>query len=293
MKLPDFSIDGKWNALRREMNAPLVEFDWIQWVQVNPDDFLEKLNSTGIEVDFTEITVEGDGTFNFQGHKVLIYIKDQRFNPRYDNENKEYKFHICNCQTIEDFRSKNQLDRYVVSRRTDGTFLVNEMNTSTREYLSKDKYKPMNVCKNCLMHLSYNGYADHKTGKRIYEEFTLDSFFSQYKGSQFHTTPNFYAEEALDDTYTPDFPELSTKYRASKNWKCESCSLDLAADRGYLHVHHKNGIKSDNGFSNLKAVCLGCHAEEPGHQRMKFSQSYINFMMKYKNPWESLRRNIA
>lgn len=45
----------------------------------------------------------------------------------------------------------------------------------------------------------------------------------------------------------------------------------------YLHVHHMNGLKNENGDKNLKAVCVRCHALEPSHSRITAMRQYREF----------------
>lgn len=282
MKLPDFTDDTAWNKLRNHMKAEWHPFETTKWVATNTDNLEQKLKSTGVEVNFDEIEIDDDGSFNFQGRKVLIYIRDQRFSNKFTAQ---YRFHLCNCKTIEEFKSRNQLERYVVSRRTDGIFLVNEFDSITRTYKSKGQYKKMDVCKNCLLHLSYNGYSDHRADYSIFKTFQLGEFFEAYRAPQFHTIPKHYADNGPLDDYTSDFDAKSKAYRESIGWKCERCNLDLNMDKIFLHVHHKNGIKHDNSNANYEGLCLGCHAEVDGHIRMKFSNDYAKFMAKYKTEW--------
>lgn len=289
MKLPNFLDDSNWNTLRNNMKAELISLAGVGWKGIDTDDLFSKLNTSGVDVSFEEIELSDDGTFTYQGHKVLVYIRDQRFHPHRDGAEKEYKFHICNCKTISDFANRNQLDRYVVSRRTDGKFLVNIFNVLTRQYDQKGIYKDMNVCKNCLMALSYHGYANHSQDVSIYKDFDLQEFFDEFKSSQFNYTPSNFAETAPEEGYTDNFAELSRAIRRSNNWHCSICNIDLTNDKGFLHVHHKNGIKSDNSLRNLESICIGCHAEQPGHERMSFALQLNEFRSKYGAMWRKLK----
>ena len=74
----------------------------------------------------------------------------------------------------------------------------------------------------------------------------------------------------------------STWYRNEKKWVCEVCGLDLSSDRYNLHTHHTRGTQY-NEPQELKALCIGCHAEQPGygHSRLKTGSDYEEFMAKY------------
>jgi hypothetical protein len=136
MKLPDFHNHQLFNELRQKMGAELVEIkmESTPWQKIDTDDLLGRLNSIeGILVEnIRDIKIQEDGTFEYKGQKVLVYIRDQRYNPRYGRG--EYKFHIATCETINRFIQNNRLDRYVVSTRTDGKFLVNIKNSVTNSF---------------------------------------------------------------------------------------------------------------------------------------------------------------
>lgn len=175
MNLIDFTNHPALNALRDKMNALLVvNWETSSWTGVDAEGLLRRLNSLeGIEVDINEIIPSKNGTFEYKGQKVLVYIRDQYFNFRHRGGG--YKFHIANCDTMKKAFQTGRQDRYVVSTRTDGRFLVN-----VRKHSSK--IEELRVCKNCLLKLHYKGY-NHPKGRSIYEKFSLSEFFQQYGGT--------------------------------------------------------------------------------------------------------------
>ncbi len=89
---------------------------------------------------------------------------------------------------------------------------------------------------------------------------------------------------------------LSEKYRDRAGWQCEQCGVALKDDKQFLHVHHRRGTKH-NEPRDLAALCIGCHAEQPGEGHQKFSSSdeYRQFTEKYGNvrqPSETLVSEI-
>ena len=85
--------------------------------------------------------------------------------------------------------------------------------------------------------------------------------------------------------------KLSRKYRKEKGWRCEKCKLLLSYDTDYLHTHHIRGTQY-NKREDLKALCIGCHSEQPGdnHQKLKKKPEYRDFMKKYGKRWKSLTK---
>lgn len=188
MKLIDFTYDERFNELRKKMNASWITINISSWSSVDVDNLLRKLNSyEGIEVELDDIVFANDGTFEYKGQKVLVYIRDQYRDP--DKPEMNYKFHIANCETMKRAFQSGREERYVVSTRTDGRFLVNVRNLKTGEILERNKIKELKVCKNCLLELGYNGYYSHKTGKRIYEMFRLTDFFNKYRTAPISLIP--------------------------------------------------------------------------------------------------------
>lgn len=76
---------------------------------------------------------------------------------------------------------------------------------------------------------------------------------------------------------------LTNWYRQLRSWSCESCGLDLRKQPYFLHTHHIHG-RRHNDPKYLKALCIGCHAEqtEPyNHMFMKRYRRYKQFRRTY------------
>lgn len=82
--------------------------------------------------------------------------------------------------------------------------------------------------------------------------------------------------------------KLSAWYREQQNWKCEACHLSLHKHIGYLHAHHIWGTRLSTP-EDLMALCIGCHAEQPGHAHLKEESDYEGFMKRYGKKWRELR----
>ena len=88
----------------------------------------------------------------------------------------------------------------------------------------------------------------------------------------------------------PWWKDYSLLYRHVQGWRCEECELSLDSDRQYLHTHHISGTQH-NDPNDLRALCIACHAEQPGrnHERFESQQDYQEFMEKYGEQWRLLK----
>jgi hypothetical protein len=194
--------------------------------------------------------------------------------PRYGQG--EYKFHICSCEVIDRFVQNKRIDRYVVSTRTDGKFLVNVVNSWSKEYIEINVIKEMKVCKKCLEKLNYNGYSAFNRNSTVYNNFSIKEFFDSYK-SRFTTKPKYTDTTAPPDIYNRDSSSLYDKVKSFNNWKCQNCGINLINHKKFLNIHHINGIKSDDRLENLNCICIKCHSDQPDHFHLKWSYDFHEF----------------
>ena len=153
--------------------------------------------------------------FRSKGQKVLVYIRDQKFNPQYGE--REYKYHISNCDTIQEYIDHNRFNRYVVSTRTDGRFIINVKDSRSKEFIKQNEIVELSVCKNCLMRLSFNGYSSHRSDHKIYRDFSLQEFFQQYPSTGI-VKPAHSDVTAPNDLYPPDFHIIADKIKKECNY---------------------------------------------------------------------------
>lgn len=174
----------------------------------------------------------------------------------------------------------NRFARYVVSTRNDGMFVINTYDIETHDRIENGKIVRLNVCKNCLMELSYNGYRDHYKDRQVYEAFRIDEFFKKY-ASQFKEKPQYTDRDAPPNEYSENFEQISYSFRDINGWQCSNCLVVLRNDKDLLDTHHINGIKSDDSWENLQSLCIRCHSEKPYHERLKDDGRYARFINKY------------
>lgn len=278
MKLPDFRSNVRMNALREAMGIPHDQFGSLA-VEIAPGrltlDELRKLTSgDGIDVDFKELTILPDGTLAYKDSRVLLYIRDHHL---FSGEFNAPKYHFFNCRTLVWMRETRRIDRYVVATEVTGSFRINIIENRQK----KSEHHKLSVCQNCLDGKAFDGFSLQSSKQdrdRFVEEFLPDRFFAVYPRSLIEIGNQQSAATAPLNDYPENWGVISRNARNSANWTCSVCGLILKVHKKkYLHVHHRNGVRSDVRPENLQVLCLGCHAEEPQHQ-MKSSPVYKEFI---------------
>lgn len=296
MNLPDFHNHDGLNRLRKQLGAPLLTFD---------PDIDRHLSQDGVASENLNLINEHpDGSLVFKGRKVILYIRDVKGDLP--------KYHIVNCPVIKGMRTRGKAARYVLTRRTDGEFLLyfpghTEPTTKTLE-----------ICKSCLKKLQRD-CAPNRFGQQTWfgepsfkwvdffdgsdMEFSLDAWF--------HAIDDAYELPPIDGLYGPLTAPLTAgrtsgypagwKYiswacRERANWRCMECGINLQNDSRFLHAHHIDRDKQNNTPENLIALCFGCHSEQEGrgHQMLKRSPEHQQFVQQYGSIRESyLRRQSS
>ncbi len=261
MNLPDFRNHDGLNDLRSQMGASfrLFEAD----LNMEPDAIIK---------GFDSITIASDGTLEYKNEKIILYIRDPKGSMP--------KYHIVDCKTLRMMRNTGKQDRYVVTRRTDGRFILNFPPGN----LNRDKPETyrLDICTNCRWHeLKYNcaPYAFplanwFKAVDNDYEPPPKDGLYGP------HVAP----ETAPPSNYPPNWKLLSLECRNEARWKCDECGINLKFQPRFLHAHHKWGVRYNRPV-DLRALCIGCHAEQLAHGRMKGLPDYLKFMELYGRIW--------
>ena len=236
---------------------------------ISPIDLRDPEGLTeGKEVPLDDIVVPNEGILTYKGQQVLLYIQDHggKIEETLIDGAAGKKFHISFCRALERMKSINKFEKYVITNDTSGVFHISGFRYPSNSPLEGDAQ--LKVCKYCLMNLNYNNYNTDKIN--AFNKFSLEEFFEKYH-TRFKHKPKRRAGGENDSLYTKDWNQISKKYRESKNWQCEQCRVDLSSKKNLLHTHHIDGVKIHNNISNLSALCVICHSEQPDHQHMKKS----------------------
>ncbi|MGC3983118.1 MAG: hypothetical protein QM808_17835 [Steroidobacteraceae bacterium] len=280
MKLPNFLLNADLNALRITMGADqLGDLKLTSSGKQLTVAELEVLITGGIDIQsLDDIRALPDGTLAYKDRRVVLYIRDLA---EYGATRSSMpKYHVSNCSTLQDMRTKNRFGRYVVAARQDGYFQINRISRGSK---SATSFERLAICQNCLGNLSFDGFSRSWSSQERFlfaQTFKLDRFFSLYSRDLISSDGVEAEESAPMNDYSGDFGQHAYAAKERANWTCESCRRVLRdwSLRRFLHAHHLNALKFDNRSENLKALCIECHAKQPNHSHMLTLPQYLEFV---------------
>jgi hypothetical protein len=144
------------------------------------------------------------------------------------------------------------------------------------------------VCQQCLDELKYKSFSRNMSQSKRVEavrEFSLKNFFEEFGKSCVWAVPKFDAVHAPANIYSPQFYRIAKIIKQKRGYRCEQidCGIDLSEPRNqkFLHAHHIDADKSDSHSSNIKLLCIRCHALEFQHAHVKENPDYSRFCEKF------------
>ena len=189
-----------------------------------------------------------------------------------------HKYHFFFCKALKDMFDKGYNHRYKQSHRQDGKFAYKFMEGQTVLHDRKDQM--LYPCGYCM-----NMFRNATDSQVPADEFSPSMFFAQIPQLQWLPDCGYGLDtHHMPDNYPDNFREISQKVRRKRNYRCESCGIDLSARdlQRYADCHHANADRADNRLVNLKCLCVKCHAEQFQHSHMKQSQRYLDFLPIWK-----------
>ena len=267
----------------KTMGAEQIKFDITsEVVPIEPLDI--KLNQ-GFEVNFEDIDFD-TGLASYEGRQVLLYIKDHSYGDKIhrvlQDGSQGNKYHVSFCSTLESMRNKGRFERYVVTNKLNGIFPVSGTDTVSNEYIEGETQ--LAVCQVCLKGINYTKFTtlgSQSERKLFAKNFNLADFFETYS-SFFKYMPTGVAGNSKNQ-YSENWDEISRRTREKYDFQCQQCGLDLHTHKRLLHVHHINGVKSDNSSSNLTPLCCDCHRKQPNHQHINVRHEDSKLIAQLRN----------
>lgn len=252
-----------------------------------------KLSEGGIEISIEDLKTVGPYLTYEDEHLVILYIKNSNSTVDELRNNSEYskytpKFHVTWCKTVDRMYRNKRLDRYVVSQSAQNLFIVEakEDIDGIRQTLEDIRLFP---CMNCLDKLGYRGFNfKEKSWPELYnqvEVFSVKEFLDENVGNLtvWRHLPKYRDSDSVGGSYTLDFIEMSNRKRADSGWKCNRCQVDMKGRKEGLHCHHINGVKSDNRWNNLEALCALCHKNvDEYHAHMEIRPDIEDYIRKHR-----------
>lgn len=252
--------------IREMLGAPVS--DWQPPVGPSAKTLEALRQPGGLEIDKSELRELGGpgGLLSYNGAQIVLYIKNTRVHRTVleNSPDESPKFHLVDCQTLQEMKNIGRIDRYVTTQQTDGLFRVEPQNEHWG-HENEEFDTRLYPCKHCLRYLNYGNCKSFMVSiDRVREDFVLEDFFREY-ATFFNNLPKYSDITAPPGGYVRDWNRISKRYRASKNWVCEECKVDLSGHRELLHTHHIDGVTTNNSDANFQALCILCHGEKPLH----------------------------
>lgn len=213
------------------------------------------------------IFVKGDDGVERQ---VFLYKKDYHL-VRYNKP----RYHICKCEVITEFINSGGFRDHYVRANSEPVPVIDLDNGRMRVEI-----EGLPLCGYCQRIIASYGNINSTEFVELLK-----------KANDSH-------QQDIDDDveldlfgYTKDWEAVSRRYKEKHHYTCEQCGLkiDNEYDRQYMHVHHINGVKVNNKESNLRCLCLYCHAHVDQNHLKRLTTganefTYKDFLQKYNPP---------
>ncbi len=248
-----YGFDGLKNFLA-ELNIHVGAA--VTWRQIEGEDIhLDKG-----DLDFTD---EGIFSIDENGIKRQVFLYKREYNIA---KFKKPRMHICKCKTIDDFLEKG--GTRIPDYRRANTETVKVIDTSDRDDMQEVEVSELPLCSYCA-------------------EIMFDDKKYSLNSAEFSEILKDASEVGVDDFnshidyrgYTRDWREISRRVRQEKNYTCEKCGVKTE-EHMFMHVHHINGVKTDNSNGNLQCLCVRCHSEVDDTHRANFSSLHQKLIIR-------------
>lgn len=213
-------------------------------------------------------TVLIDGIWTDGKEPFVLYCKNQvsflygkeRVVKQGDVWLSEYRYHICQCKTIDGFLRKRQLDgKY--TKFNPGYGKIPYATVDGEDHMVK-----MRVCQNCLEQIGYKGYkiSAPVTPAKLITWFRFD-VVAYIKEKGILDLPD--VKDSIGDGKYPDTWDDISKWMRERIPYCEFCG-----STNDLQVHHIDANPSNCIDNNLIVLCKSCHERLHSKQHLTFEE---------------------
>lgn len=244
---------------RRQLKVPERE---------GPDEIFRQLRERGFAVvsakDLSKVEVIKNGLLSIDGQQIILYIYQPYNHIESIRAGAGPKFHLVDCQTLQNMRSGGRYDRYVVHADPESNFPIRPHLDLKKDW-GEEVNEDLLPCKNCLAYLNLD-----KSDAAV-RSFDRVAFFEKFK-SYFSVKPRYNRHTQPRGSYPPDWHRIRGKILEQANWTCAQCGVNCSDQRRLLHAHHKNGLPADCKPNNLQPLCAICHSQQPFHHLMHVNE---------------------
>lgn len=252
------------------------------YVPVAPEDVFDKQGNTSLVFE-NEVGEEGIFAPDKKGRLHQVYMYKFPYHVS-GYVNSIPRFHICKCHVIETFMAQGRFGEYHYANTEEVD--VKDLDTYPNRVI---QMSGLPLCSMCAEQMA----------RKYDRDMDSDEFVEILKEAGQVSEKKDVNVDIFG--YTEDWPEVSKAYRTQQKFTCEKCGFTApsAFERGFIHVHHKDGDKLNNNPSNLQCLCIRCHANVDERHRENFSVGdkhrqlvYFNSLHKpcvqYVNRWKLL-----
>ena len=199
-----------------------------------------------IRTDFKQAHEAGKTEFRHDG-VYLLGRKGYIYMPKYRVSfyNDFPRFHLTRCSVIDDY-----IKYGIYEWSNDKTNDITDRDTTDLH-----KNQNLSLCNKCREKLTQNDI------KKDTEEFFKSSDKPKSETDIFG--------------YPKDQEKISKLYRKEQNYTCEDCGVQCkdrrALHKKWWHLHHIDGVKTNNEKSNLACLCICCHSRKDEKHKENFS----------------------
>lgn len=216
------------------------------------------------EVDVSAIPLSENEIFVQGGKLTFAYLRRARTEPE------RRRVHFTYCEKVKEIKH----GKLFCTTQTDGKFEIDLEDESGQ--IEKTVGLELEPCRFCIgEYFGLHKWSDKEEKERIAKNFSYENISREIgltlNGAVWYSRLYHYTGKT--------WKERSDEIREKANWTCQECNLHLGFEyKVFLHAHHLIGDRNFNHPANLLAICIKCHAEEPGHEDLKNTTQYKQFI---------------